>query len=259
MKRLAVIAALAGIIVLPFLLRPKQAALESAQDTLVVVTPHNEAIRHEFALGFERWYRARTGRTVAIDWRVLGGTSEIGRYLEGQYVAAFRDWWTSGLGRPWSMSVLTGFQSPNLPAGAPALEREAREAFLHSDVGCGIDVFFGGGAFDFNQQADAGRLWPSDVRARHPDWFTDAVIPQHYAGEEFWDPRDRWYGAVVSSYGIVYNRDALRRLGVSGPPRQWDDLASPRYLGEVALCDPTKSGSIAQAFENVIQQNMGRA
>ncbi len=259
MKRYAIIGALVLIVVLPFLLRPKQAPLAAAQDVLVIVTPHNEAIRHEFAVGFERWYRAQTGRTVAVDWRVLGGTSEISLYLEGQYVAAFQNYWTHALGRPWSLAVLAGFQSPRLAADAPTVAREARAAFLDSAVGCGIDVFFGGGAFDFDRQADAGRLGVSTVRRRHPDWFTDAIMPISYAGEQFRDPADRWFGCVVSSYGIVYNRDALRHLGFTRPPAQWDDLADPRFLGEVALCDPTKSGSIAQAFENLVQQHMQRA
>jgi hypothetical protein len=50
----------------------------------------------------------------------------------------------------------------------------------------------------------------------------------------------------------------LKRLGLTEPPKQWSDLMAPRYFGEVALCDPTKSGSIAKAFENVIQQQMQR-
>jgi spermidine/putrescine-binding protein len=63
---------------------------------------------------------------------------------------------------------------------------------------------------------------------------------------------------VLSSYGIIFNRDSLQRLGVASIPRQWSDLKDPRLAGEVALADPTKSGSIAKAFENVIQQQMQR-
>ena len=256
MKRLLIVFCLVAIVALPFVLRPKQRVAAEAQDVVVIVTPHNEAIRHEFALGFQEWYRAQTGRTVTIDWRVLGGTSEIARYLEGEYVAAFRNYWVNRLGRPWSTDVQAGFQSPHLPPAAPAAAREARAEFLHSGVSCGIDLFFGGGSYDFDQQADAGRFWASGTPQRHPDWFTDATIPQDYAGEEFREPHGLWLGAVISAYGIIYNRDALARLGIGAPPAQWDDLADPRYFGEVALCDPTKSGSIAMAFENLIQQKM---
>jgi hypothetical protein len=35
-----------------------------------------------------------------MDWRVIGGTSEIGRYLESETQASFRAWWTGPQGRP---------------------------------------------------------------------------------------------------------------------------------------------------------------
>jgi iron(III) transport system substrate-binding protein len=84
------------------------------------------------------------------------------------------------------------------------------------------------------------------------------VIPREFAGEVYWDKNGLWVGTVLSSFGIVANKDSLARLGVATPPRAWTDLADPRYAGEVALADPTKSGSIAKAFENVVQQQMQR-
>lgn len=256
MKRIIIILALVAIVALPFILRSKQRPSERADETLVIVTPHNEAIRHEFALGFQDWYRSRTGKKAAIDWRVLGGTSEIARYLDGEYIASFQNYWTHKLGKPWSLEVQAGFQNGRLPADAPASVKEARAAFLQSEVGCGIDIFFGGGSFDFEQQAAAGRIVASEVVRRHPEWFGDSVIPESFDGGSYRDPKNRWFGCVISSYGIICNRDALRRLGFERPPGQWADLADPRFFGEVALCDPTKSGSIAAAFENVIQQQM---
>jgi len=256
LKRILIILALAAIVAGPLLLRPRPERPGPADDTVVIVTPHNEEIRHEFELGFRRWYEARMGRTVAVDWRVVGGTSEITRFLEGQYVASFRNLWVGRLGRAWSAAVQSGFQDARLSGDAPAAAREARAAFLDSDAGCGMDVFFGGDTYSFNQQALAGRIVDSGIAAGHPDWFTAGVLPQEFGGEEYWDPGGRWQGSVVSSYGIIYNRDRLRRLGLAGPPAAWADLADPRFLGEVALCDPTKSSSIATAFENVVQQQM---
>jgi len=258
MKRLLLLIALAAVVGLPFLLRPKQATVTSADDTVVIVTPHNEAIRYEYSRAFSQWYHARTGRTVAIDWRVLGGTSEIARFLESEYLTAFQNHWTGQLHQPWSMEVQAASQNGRLPADASPRAKEARAAFLNSDVSCGIDIFFGGGTYDFAKQALAGRFISTTLPQLHPDWFKDEVIPLRYAGEEYRDPQDRWFGCVLSSYGIIYNRDALQRLGLTEPPKQWIDLTSPRYFGEVALCDPTKSGSIAKAFENVIQQQMQR-
>jgi iron(III) transport system substrate-binding protein len=64
---------------------------------------------------------------------------------------------------------------------------------------------------------------------------------------------------VLSSFGICYNSDSLRRFGVTEIPSAWSDLGNPRFFKQVALADPTKSGSAAKAFEMIIQQQMQEA
>jgi ABC-type Fe3+ transport system substrate-binding protein len=258
LKRGIILLALVAIVAVPFILRPKQASPEQADDTLVLITPHNDAIRHEFSVGFRAWYKAKTGRTVYMDWRNVGGTSDITRYLDGQYDASFENLWTSKPGRAWSSEVEAGYKNGRLPADAPAVVKEAREAFLDSEASCDIDLFFGGGPTDFSGQAAAGRLVDSGIVAIHPDWFAEDVFPRTYGGEEYRNANNLWFGAVLSCYGIIYNRDVLKRIGFDREPDQWSDLADPRFIGVIGLCDPTQSGSIAAAFENVIQQQMHR-
>lgn len=255
-KQAIIILALVTTVALPFIMRPKQLKEGRTDDTLVIITPHNEAIRHEYAVGFRKWYQARTGRTVFIDWRVIGGTSEIARFLESEYIASFQNHWMRRLGKPWSMEVQSAFTNHRLPADASTVAQEARREFLASEVSCGIDVFFGGGSFDFIRQAQAGRLVKSRIRETHPEWFTEDIIPEAHAGEQYWDPQGRWFGNVISSYGILYNKDALTRLGITNLPDTWRALIDPRFVGEVALADPTKSSSITKAFENLIQQEI---
>jgi len=258
MKRALIILALVTVVALPFALRTEKKTIGKADDTVVIITPHNEAIRHEYSVGFSAWWKERTGRTVQVDWRVIGGTSEITRFLESEYVQSFQNHWTKQLGKPWSTDVQAAFTNHRLPKDASPAALEARQAFLASNVGCGIDVFFGGGSFDFIRQANAGRIVDSGLMQKHPEWFNERVIPAEFTGEPYLDKQGRWIGAVLSSYGMLYNHDSLRRLGIKNPPRQWEDIADPAYEGEVALCDPTKSSSIAKAFENVIQQQMYR-
>jgi iron(III) transport system substrate-binding protein len=263
MKRALIIIALVAVVALPFIFRgKKQVSVRNADETLVIITPHNEALRHEYTHGFQKWYLERTGRTIAIDWRVIGGTSEITRFLESEYISAFQNYWTRTLNRPWSMEVQAAFHNGRLtPDDTPeddTVEMSARRAFLASSISCGIDIFFGGGSFDFIRQAAAGRIVDSGIMKLHPEWFSENVIPQSFTGEPYWDPEGRWIGDVLSSYGMIYNRDSLERLGIADEPRAWDDLANPKLQGEVALCDPTKSSSIAKAFENVIQQHIYR-
>jgi iron(III) transport system substrate-binding protein len=148
------------------------------------------------------------------------------------------------------------------PKAAP--EDAARKAYLDSNVGTGIDVFFGGGAYDFEQQARAGTLVAGDgettglsgLAKKHPAWFSDAGIPEKLSGEPFRDPQGRWCGTCLSSSGIVFNRDVLRRIGIATDPVAWDNLADPRYYGQIALSDPGKSGSVTKALEMLIQQQM---
>lgn len=246
-----VLAALVVVLAFPFLLKPKENLLAEADDTLVIISPHNEAIRYEFSRAFGEFYKARTGRTVRIDWRIVGGTSEIAKYLQGEFYNAFMGWWKKS-GRTWNREVSEAYR--NQAADSPV-----RQAFLASDVGIGIDLFFGGGAYDFIQQAKAGTLVDSGLIASHPDWFTDASIPAAVSGEPFYDPQGRWIGTCLSAFGICYNTDSLRRLGVDTLPSSWSDLGNPKFSHQVALADPTKSGSIAKAFEMVIQQQMQQA
>ncbi len=255
MKRALLILALVAVVALPFVLRPKKTGPGRADGSVVIITPHNEAIRQEYAHGFQEWYRAKTGKTVIIDWRVIGGTSEIARFLESEYVSSFQNHWMRQLGKAWSIDVQAAFANARLPKDASPEAQEARREFMASEVGCGIDVFFGGGTYDFIRQADAGRIVDSGLLQLHPDWFTDAVIPQTYTGEPYWDKQGRWFGPVLSGHGMLYNNDSLARLGVARP-KEWYDLTNPRLFGEVAVCDPTKSGSIAKSFESIIQEQI---
>jgi iron(III) transport system substrate-binding protein len=248
MRIAAVFTALALIIALPFALKPKEDLLAAADDQVVIVTPHNEQIRYEFSRAFGEHYRQKTGRTVRIDWRMPGGTSEIARFIRSEYYAAFEHFWKLS-GKVWTAEAAGTFDDPRA-------ETEARREFLASNVGIGIDIFFGGGAFDFQQQADAGRLVDCEIVRNHPEWFSDSSIPHTVSGEIFYDAGGRWIGAALSSFGICYNADSLRRLQIGEIPAAWSDLGNPRFFKQVALADPTKSGSAAKAYEMIIQQQI---
>jgi iron(III) transport system substrate-binding protein len=264
--------ALVGVLALPFIARSARSARvrpasRAATETLVILTPHNESIRYEFGRAF-RAHMARLGRDVDVDWRWPGGTAEITRYLASEYAASFERRWTGALGRPWSAAVAAGVARPG-PAPAAggglaeqaqrAVAEDARRAFLASDVGCGVDLLFGGGSSEFARHAQAGRLVDAGLVAGHPELFGPGGIPQTAGGETYWDRDGRWFGTALSSFGICYNRDVLDRLGVHEPPASWAALADPALKGALALADPTKSGSVGKAFETIIQHEMNAA
>lgn len=250
-KSLWIVLALVGVILIPVALRSRQAQPLHAGETLVIVTPHNEAVRYEFGRAFAAAHFERTGRRVRIDWRTPGGTSEISRYLASAYLGAFQYEWEGRRREPWNAEVQAAFDNPRVAPGDSSPGERARKAFLESDVSSGIDLFFGGGSYDFALQAEAGRLVPCGL--------PEPPFPVTVGGEPFRDPRGRWTGAALSAFGICYNVDALRRTGFEGSPERWSDLANPRLRRSVALADPTQSGSVAKAFEMIIQQQIFEA
>ncbi len=266
--RFVIPAALILILGLPFLFQQPHEVIGRTEHTVVIITPHPESIRREFARGFREWYQQQTGHTVNVDWRVIGGTSEIGRFLQSEYTNAFRNYWEGEPNRRWNTAVQAAFNNPNIiPGENPADDTEAmaaRRAFLQSNVSSGIDIFFGGGSYDFTLQSAYGHLVDSGIMDAMPERFVEewdpatapAGIPRKFGGETFYDADGRWIGAVLSSYGIIYNTDVLQRIGIESPPTQWADLADPRYRGQIAICDPTKSGAMTQAFEMILQQQM---
>ena len=84
-KHISIVVLLALVVGLPFLFRSEEETPAVGAASVVIVSPHNESIRSEFGRGFREWYRKETGEDVYVDWRVLGGTSEIARYLQGEY------------------------------------------------------------------------------------------------------------------------------------------------------------------------------
>jgi ABC-type Fe3+ transport system substrate-binding protein len=285
LARLAIVLALlAAVLVAPFVLRPREVKVSEKAERLVIITPHVESIQTEFARAFRTHMRAVHGREVVIDWRQPGGTSEIARFLRSEYSTRFETLWRERTGLPFTLAIRDAFTNPKLdPDKAtsqegslvdPTLLKDAtpetraaaaRRLFLESDIGAGIDLFFGGGAFDFERQAAAGLLVARDASGKQgpaalaearPDWFSDGIMPQSFGGEPFRDPGYRWVGTVLSAFGICYNRDSLARLGLETPPDEWSDLEDPRYRGQIALADPTKSGSTTKAFEMLVQERI---
>jgi iron(III) transport system substrate-binding protein len=258
-----ILVALLAVVAVPFLFRQPEIDNHSAEDDLVIISPHSEAIRFEFTHAFADYYHKTTGRSVHLDWRLPGGTTDIVRYLNSEIEASFRNYWTQQLGRPWDREVLEAYANPSLKGDADQGSQgdRARYAFLNSNAGCGIDLLFGGGSFDFVNEANRGLLVDSGVLSRFPELFNgtgDLQIPLSLGGEPYWDTKGRWVGTCLAEFGICYNTEVLTRLGVFTQPAQWIDLANERLFNAIALADPTKSGSVAKAFELMIQQQMNQ-
>lgn len=250
LKRLVIsLIPLVVLIALPLMLRKEAEKIDTSADQLVIVSPHNESIRYEFEQGFRAYYTEVTGRRLCIDWRAPGGTGDAVRYVNSSFVASFKDYWTNTLKKAWSDEVEQSFMNRKLKPGAPGWE--AREAFLKSDAGIGIDLFFGGGQYDLNKQAQQGTLVETGLqnpqsalyrgdaagalyqalsaeqrRALYPTVEEEAVpalynelfgaqpvIIPAIGGEIWYDRSDKYYGTCFSSFGLCENVDRLKALG----------------------------------------------
>ena len=54
---------------------------------LIIISPHNEAIRYEFGRGFDAWHRQRFGQGVTVEWRDVGGTADALRFVRSEFAA----------------------------------------------------------------------------------------------------------------------------------------------------------------------------
>ena len=251
MKRLMLALAVPVLLViLPLVLRPSADWSPPAPERIVIITPNSEQIKYEFEQAFRKWYKEHRGHDIMIDWRSPGGTSDIVRYINDRFEAEFRLYAIQN-GLEWNNETAAAFKNSSLKAA----DHPARRLLLESDLGIGIDLFFGGGTYDQAKVASIGYAVDAGVKDRHPGWFTDDVIPMNFAGEQIYDPEGRYYGYCLSSFGIAYNFRRVRELGVE-PPQNWADLTDPAFFGTLAIADPTKSGSITKCYEMILQQAM---
>ncbi len=226
MSRAPLLVSLAAILVLTLTpaLMFRGETVDGSQGTLIVLTPHNEQIRYEFSRGFSNWHAKKYGHPVGIAWSTPGGTTEIRRMLVAQYEADLRH---------------------------------------GTAIGGDSDILFGGGSYEFHALTRpitamrAGKEVSTTI-LEPCEWLTPEKLAELYGensldGQPIYDSQCRWFGAALSTFGIVSNASLCDHLGVA-PPETWEELADPRLLGSVALVNPAQSGSIATAFETILQR-----
>lgn len=255
-QKIGVLVSLVFVLGVPFLVRglagesggvgARPSRERASMLRLIVVTPHVEQIRAEFAEGFERWHARKFGTGVLVDWRTPGGTSEIVKQLEATLEAAARN---GRLG----------------PDG------------LFEPGAAGYDLFFGGGSFEHGNlknkrttlvatpgRGDEKRTYSLSRPAGFPqsqmdEWFGnnkvgaqtlyDAPDPKKTPP----DPGQYWIGTALSGFGLMYNRDVLAELGLP-EPASFADLCDSRYVNMLGMTDGRLSGSVTTTYESIMNK-----
>lgn len=254
------------LVAIPIILRPVASHQNPEQlavaEKLVIITPHAESIRYEFTRAFQQHYFNIHKKPVIIEWRSSGGTSDIVKFIADRYESVFRQYWEKLPDQiSWNGTIAANFANPAATATSklPAEAIVARTIFLKSNVSIGIDLFFGGGQYDHGRQAERGFAIDAGIQRKHPEWFNDQIIPMQFGGETFYDRGGRYYGVCLASFGICWNYARLKEFSNPAVPEAWQDLAEPRFFNQIAIADPTKSGSVNKCFEMILQQEMHEA
>jgi ABC-type Fe3+ transport system substrate-binding protein len=179
------------------------AGLSAEAAQVVIITPHVDAIRHEFGNGFRRWHTEKFSEPADVEWRVLGGTSDSLRFVLSE--------------------------------------------FSRKPDGIGLDIFFGGGQEPFLVFTDKKLTLPYK-----PGPEILVGIPQQTGGMDVYDANHTWYGAALSSFGILQNTRIQRMLALPLVTR-WEQLTNPRLYNWVGAGDPRNSGTMNVMFEAFLQ------
>jgi len=266
------IAGLMVLIVLPVVLGGRMETVPDGGQVLVIVTPHNEQIRTEFAEAFDRWHLETHGEHAHVAWSVPGGTSEIRAMLESQWIASLDRGETPG---GFADLVFGGgsYEHGRLRQGVDlrfkALPRQAahdRIAPLLGDTQTTHLLALAtanhtasahsghvtamaeseGDLFDVTLSASVSV--PADIDL---DTLPSVYGRETVGGVRLWDSDGYWFGTALSSFGLIANTDEFQRLQID-LPEAWADLADPRLIGLVSLVNPAQSGSVTTAFETLL-------
>src|SRR5205085_10304615 len=116
----------------------------------------------------------------------------------------------------------------------------------------------GGGDYLFD--AELKRIGVLEGVRLSPDIMRAAFPTKDLNGLPLYDTAHppTWFGTALSSFGIVYNKDVLRTLGLP-EPKTWADLADPHYRNWLVLADPTRSGVAKAVFMVMVERAMADA
>lgn len=248
---------------------------------LVLISPHRDEIREEVALGFRDWFVQRTAtRRAAAKSLLQAWLDKPERDRQTMAVRAcrqlFQDWSSADLGHlpqafeKWEkepssetahdlLKALDQWSGPARPlelvwqdigGGTSQIARYVNARFEASspEKGIGIDLLFGGGTDIYVRFAEQGLLQPLDM-----EHVIQNRIRPDLNGVPMYDRAGRWFGPMLSSFGILCNQEVFRRTGKGELPRSWIDLGKPELRGWINGGDPRLTGSVHMVFEIILQ------
>ncbi len=79
-----------------------------------------------------------------------------------------------------------------------------------------------------------------------------ARIPARIGAFPISDPDGTYFGFAVSGYGLMWNKPYMQSHKLP-EPKEWTDLADPRYYGHLVISAPSRSGTTHLTVEVILQ------
>jgi len=165
---------------------------------------------------------------------------------------AFAAWYASKYHRGVSIEYLS------FAGGEIVKFFQASEAAYQRTGSYNVDLVWGGSDSLFSEALGSKYL---ETVSLAPGVLEAAFPTPDIGGVPLYDASPggpRWFGAALSSFGILYNRDVLAYLHLP-EPKTWADLADPRYSGWLELADPTRSASAKAALQVIVEREIETA
>ncbi len=159
--------------------------------------------------------------------------------IQDEFIPKFKEWYKNNFKNEVTVDWLDqGGTSDDI--------RFLKAKFNANPKSSGVDIFWGGGSATFMDLARDGLLseykLPSDLEKQ---------VPKEVAGVALMDPKGKWYGVALSSFGLFFNKKLLV-MDKLPEPKKWEDLADPKYFNQISLTDPRRSGSYSTMNELLI-------
>jgi len=160
--------------------------------------------------------------------------------IETEFGNNFEMWYEKQTGR----TVKTDWRDVG---GTSSNYRFIESEFKRVPDGIGVDIFFGGGTDNYLRLSNNGWL--------HSYKLPEAQLVQMtqlFQGIPLYDAAYQWYGAALSSFGIMYNEELREMLNLP-KVSAWEDLGDVALLGKIGAADPRESGSAHMVYEIILQ------
>ena len=131
--------------------------------------------------------------------------------------------------------------------GTSSNYRFIESEFKRVPDGISVDIFFGGGTDNYLRLSNNG--WLNAYKLPEAQL---AQMTQSFQGIPLYDAEHQWYGAALSSFGIMHNEE-LREMLSLPKVKTWRDLGDVALLGKIGAADPRESGSAHMVYEIILQ------